>query len=398
MNSTPLSFMIDVMDQQRDFANVEQQYKVRAIDTALRQFRMKTNFPWNLKKGTLKVFDGVSEYPVTADHDEIGYVDKQNIKSYSDTARFYNTSLQQFYEIVNSGRNLMADIWKDGTRFIGLNVDNMGLNSAELSNAEVAGDYTASDDASDIEVDNIVYKEGNGSIKFTVTDSAGIATIENTTGIGSDTDYKTKYQFRWIYLGAVPTSIELRLQTDATNYLSTVVTTQFAGNAFVAGDWNLIAQDLNEATETGTFDKTAVNSEKMILNGSPTATNRIDTSSLKQWKLLDKWYYSKYNVIDSLGVIPSREYFIPVDGDTSDIDLTDSLLGDSKWIDVIVGRAMRTLLADIENPTLLSWVREFRKEAETEFYRDYPSMTPLIITQRRRFDNDPMYAFGRSNN
>jgi len=123
----------------------------------------------------------------------------------------------------------------------------------------------------------------------------------------------------------------------------------------------------------------------MILNGSPTATNRIDTSSLKQWKLLDKWYYSKYNVIDSLGVIPSREYFIPVDGDTSDIDLTDSLLGDSKWIDVITGRAMRTLLADIENPTLLSWVREFRKEAETEFYRDYPSMTPLIITQRRRF-------------
>ena len=395
MNSTPLSFMIDVMDQQRDFANVEQQYKVRAIDTSLRQFRMKTNFPWNLKKGTLKVFDGVSEYPITADHDEIGYVDKQNIKSYSDTARFYNTSIQQFYEIVNSARNLMADIWKDGTRFIGLNVDNMGLNSSELSNAEVAGDYTASDDASGIEVDNIVYKEGNGSIKFTVTDSAGIATIENTTGIGSDTGYKTKYHFKRVYLYGVPDSIELRLQTDASNYLSTVVTTQFAGNAFVANDWNYIAQDLNEATEEGTFDQNTIASEKVVLNGAPTGTYRLDTSSLKQWKLLDKWYYSKYNVIDSSGLVPSREYFIPVDGDTSDIDLTDSLMGDSKWIDVITGRAMRTLLADIENPTLLSWVREFKSEAEKEFYKQYPSMSPLIITQRRRFDNDPMYAFSK---
>ena len=395
MNSTPLSFMIDVMDQQRDFANVEQQYKVRAIDTSLRQFRMKTNFPWNLKKGTLKVFDGVSEYPITADHDEIGYVDKQNIKSYSDTARFYNTSVQQFYEIVNSARNLMADIWKDGTRFIGLNVDNMGLNSSELSNAEVADNYTASDDASDIEVDNIVYKEGNGSIKFTVTDSAGIATIENTTGIGSDTGYKTKYHFKRVYLYGVPDSIELRLQTDASNYLSTVVTTQFSGQAFVANDWNYIAQDLNEATEEGTFDQNTIASEKVVLNGAPTGTYRLDTSSLKQWKLLDKWYYSKYNVIDSSGLVPSREYFIPVDGDTSDIDLTDSLLGDSKWIDVITGRAMRTLLADIENPTLLSWVREFKSEAEKEFYKQYPSMSPLIITQRRRFDNDPMYAFSK---
>jgi len=395
MNSTPLSFMIDVMDQQRDFANAEQQYKVRALDTALRQFRMKTNFPWNLKKGTIRVFNGVYEYPITADHGEIGYVDKQNIRSYADTARFYNTSLQQFYEQVNSYRNLMADIWKDGTRFIGLNVDNMGLNSVELDNAEVVGRYSTDGDASGEVLDNILFKEGNGSIRFNITDSTGIAGIENTTGIGSDTDYKTKYQFVWVYLSSVPDSIEIRLQTDSSNYLSTVVTTQFAGNAFVANDWNLIAHDLNTASETGTFDENSIASEKVVFNGASTGTYRIDTSYLKQWKLLDKWYYSNFNVIDSSGVVPSREYFIPVSGDTSDIDLTDSLLGDSKWIDVLVGRAMRTLLADIENPTLLSWVREFRKEAEMQFNSKYPSMSPLITTLRQRFDNDPARAFLR---
>ena len=395
MNSTPLSYLIDVMDQQRDFATIELQYKVRAIDTALRQFRQSTNFPWNLKKGTLKIFNGVDEYPISADHGEIAYIDKQILNNYSDTARFFNTNLQQFKEQVDSTRNLMSDVWKDGTRYIGLKMRDAGLNQVMADNAETLSRYTASDDASGAELDNIVYREGSGSIKFTVTNSADIATIVNTTALGQDTDYKTKYQFMWVYLAAVPESIELRLNTDASNYLGTIVTTQFAGNAFVANDWNLIAHDLNEATETGTFDETNITSETTILNGAANGVYRVDASYLRQWKLLDKWYYSKYNVIPSGSSTPEQEYFIPITGDTTSIDLLDELVGDSKWIDVILGRAMRTLLADIENATLLSWVNEFKKDAETEFNSKYPSMTPAITTLRRRFDDDPGLAYLR---
>ena len=393
MNSTPLSFLVDVMDQHQDFANIEEQYKVRAIDTALRGFRRSNNYPWNLKKGTLRVFAGISEYPITADHDELGYVDKQTIDNYGDTARFYNTTIKQFYEEVNSYRNLMADIWKDGTRFIGLKLKDEDMISTQLSDAETIGDYTASDDASDIVLDKVVYKEGNGSIKFTVDNSAEVATIENTINTTSDSDYKTKYHFRWIYLSSVPDYIEMRLQTDSANYLKTNITTQFAGNVFVADDWNLIAYDLNTATEEGTFDENSITGEKVILSGAESGEYRLDRSYLKQWKLMDKWYYSKYNVISDDSSTPDREYFIPITGSSADINLLDELLGDSKWIDIIVGKAMRVLLADINNVTLLSWVNEFTNEAKREFGRDYPNMTPLITKLRRRFNNDPGRAY-----
>jgi len=390
MNTTPLSFLLDTMNSYRDFENVEEPYKVRQIDTAMRMIRQKTNYPWNLTKGTLRVFDDVFEYPITSDHDEIAYIEKQDIERYADTARFFNTSIKQFYQDVNSTRNLMADIWKDGTRLIGLNYKDFQLPSSLLSSAGVASEYTASDDASGVVLDSVTFKKAPSSIQFTVTNSAGVATIKNTITAMSDTNYKNKYQFRWVYLDAVPTSIEMRLQTDDSNYLSTVVTTQFSGQAFVADDWNLIAQDLNTATETGTFDSTSIASEKTILNGAATGTYRLDQSNLRQWELMDKWYYSKNNVVSSGSSSADREYFILTSESSSDIDTTDSLLGDSKWIDFTLWTAMRLLLGDIENRTLLSLITEERNKAEQAFNAKYPTMTPLITTSRHRFNNNPI--------
>lgn len=388
MKTTPLSFLLDNMNIYRDMANLEDQYKVRAIDSALRSLRQGTNFPWNLKKGTLKVFDGVTEYPIASDHDELGYIDKQSINQYEDTARFYNTSLQQFYEKVNATRNLMADIWKNGTRLIGLNYKDFSVGSNQLNDAEVLSDFTVSGDASGAVLDEVTYKEGSGSIQFNVTSSTGTATIVNSIDSFSETNYKKFYHFKLIYLDAVPTSIELRLRTDASNYLATSgITTQFDGTPFVADDWNLIAHDLNSATETGTFDETAIASEAVILTGAATGVYRIDASYLREWQLMDYWYYSTYNVATLTSSVADKEFFIGVTQSASDISTTDRLIGEPKWFDKILWDAMRILLGDIPNNTLLALVQEKKAKADKDFDNKYPNITPLTTTKRYNFSN-----------
>lgn len=377
----------------RDISNLETGDKVRAIDAAIREIRQGTNFPWNLVKGTLRIFSDIYEYPITADHDEIAYLDKQNLSKYEDTARMYNTSLQQFYENVSANRNLLADIWKDGTRMIGVRENTMGLGSATLDSSDDSSKYTLTGDASTPTEDEVNTKIGSSSIKFVITNATGIANIYNTVAVSSDVDYQKKYHFRYIYLDAVPTSIEMRLEKDGSNYLSKTLTAQFSGEAFKADDWNLIGYDLNEATETGTFDGTSIAGERLIITGGSTGTYYLSQSSLKTWKLLDKWYYSKYNVITSDATTPDKEFFIGTSESTADIDTSDKLLGDAKWFDLVSWTAAERLIADINNPTVFSFIMRKKTEAMKKFNAKYPSMTPLITTKRRNFNNDPLYSY-----
>ena len=97
MDSTTLAVLLDEMNVHKDIANIETQFKVKAIDKAIRALKRVSVFPWSIKKGSLKVFSGVKEYPVADDHDEMLYLDDSNVKYYSDTARFVIQSANEFY-------------------------------------------------------------------------------------------------------------------------------------------------------------------------------------------------------------------------------------------------------------------------------------------------------------
>ena len=387
MQSTTLALLLEEMDRSKDIANIEEQYKVKALDGAIRRLRRESVFPWTIKKGSLKVFSGVKEYPVASDHDELIYLDPTNLSAYNEAARFFNTSLQQFYEDVMSGRNLMAELWDNGTPMLGVNYKDLGLSSIELDDGEDSGRCTPTGDAVSVSDDTVNYKEGNGSVRVVVTASTNIATIKTVFPVAlSDSLYKSKYHFRWIYLDAVPTSIEMRLQTSDANYLKTVVTAQFSGQPFKADSWNLIAQNLDEATEMGTFNSASIASEKIILNGAATGVYYLDTCSLREWKLFDYWYYSRNVVIVSGGSSATQEKFYR----TSAYDLGDALVGDAEWIDVIIYEALEGLLAEINNVNLFAYVMRKKKEAWDAFSAKYPDMVPVVTTIRNRFDNEPI--------
>jgi hypothetical protein len=387
MQSTTLALLLEELDRSKDISNIEEQYKVKALDGAIRRLRRESVFPWTIKKGSLKVFNGVKEYPVASDHDEIIYLDPTNLEAYSQAARFFNTSVQQFYEDVMSNRNLLTELWDTGTPMIGVNYKDLALSSIELDSAEDSDNYTPTGDAISVSDDLVNYKEGNGSIRVVITSTTTVATIKCSFPVAlSDSLYQSKYHFRWVYLDAVPTSIEMRLQTDDSNYLKTVVTAQFSGQAFKPDSWNLIAQNLDEATAVGTFDSGSIASEKIILNDAATGVYYLDTCNLREWKLFDYWYYSRYVVMADGSTSADQEKFWR----SSNYNTADALIGDQEWIDVILYEAMEGLLVGINNVNLFSYVMRKKKEAWDTFGAKYPDMVPLVMTTRYRFDDEPI--------
>jgi len=334
------------------------------------------------------VFPDIKEYPVASGHDELAFLDKNNVESYSDAARFYNTSIKQFYEMVMTNRNLLTELWDEGTKMLGVDYKGGGLSSQLLNSAETASEYTGSDDAGTPVKDTVFYKKGNASMKVPITLSTGTATIKNTFTAFTDTKYKSKYHFKWIYFPTVPTSVTLRLQVSDTVYIETTgITTQFAGQAFKAGQWNLVAQDLNEAIEVGTISTASSwASEKIILIGAATGNYYIDQSDLREWELFDYWYYTRYFVKTLTSNIPDQEFFF----NNSEVYSTDSeLVGDDEWIDVIMYDALLITINVKENDKIYDEIRRRRETAWNALQSKYPDMIPLITTQRYRFNNNP---------
>jgi hypothetical protein len=381
------------MDRWPDVQNQETQYKIRDLDSALRELKRTIQPPWTLVRGSLKVFPDVLEYPVASGHDELAYIDKDKIDSYSSAAKFYNTSLQQFYEMVNATRNLITEIWDQGTKMLGVNYKDESLSSHRLNGAETASEYTGSGDAGTPVLDIVLYKKGNASIRVPITLLASTATIKNTLTAFTDTKYKSKYHFKWIYLAAVPTSITMRFQVNDSVYLETTgITTQFSGQALVAEQWNLVAHNLDEATEVGAITTASSwASEKIILIGAATGSYYIDQSDLREWTLLDYWYYSRYFVATLSATSPDQEFFF----NSEEVYSEDSeLVGDDEWADVIMYDALLITVNETENQVIYAEIGRRRGIAWDKLQEKYPDMTPLITTQRYRFNNNPGISSG----
>lgn len=386
MKKTSLSDLLTRMNRYAVLASIEEQSKVYDLDEALRNLKRKYQFPWAKKQSTLRVFDDILEYPTASDHDELAFLDDpKNPDDYSERPRFKFTSHQEFIENPDY-RNDIAEIWNNGTKYLGVRYAIDNGTSVRLSDAETESDYTASGDATAVDYQTVYFKKGNGSIQVNITSSTGTATIVNTFTTQSDANYKKKYHFRLIYLDAAPPSIEMRLRNNASNYLSSgAITTQFSGKPFQADAWNLIGYDLNTATETGTFDSNSIASEAVILTGASTGIYYLDESHMRQWALMDYYYYSIYNIATVSASVPDQEYFLE-----SGVYSTDSyLVGDEEFADVIMYDAMLNSVTDKENATLFSTWKQKRDDAWYDLMAQYPSDKPLIITQRYNFITDP---------
>lgn len=387
MATTLLSTFISRMQRYQPLLSVDTVYLVRDIDEALRTLKRTYNLPFYQKKSSLKVFADVLQYPPATDHDYLLYIDYPQINlQFPEKFRARYTSFRQFFEDPDN-RNQISEIWENGSLTLGVRQNspnsNVGLASSIVSPADSTTGYTASGDASNLVVDYVNYIDLDSSIQFTVTDSSGTATVSDVFTGTTVPDYQQKYYFRWVYLDSVPTSIALRFGVDDSNYLTSTVTTQFAGQPLIADQWNFVAFNLNAATTVGTINTNSVFAyEATILNGAASGTYNLGQSFLKDWMLMDYWYQSKFAVVSSGASAADKQYFL----DSSDTyDLQDALIGDEEWADVIMYEAMIYGMSDKESEIGMMSVKDKRDLAWEKLTEKWPDMKPQMTTNRYRF-------------
>lgn len=383
VETTKLSMLLNRMFRYTTiYRNTEEQYLVYDLDEALRKLNRKHQLPWSLKKTTLRVFPGVLEYPEEADEGPLAFLDGQE-ENYEDKPQVYYTSIEEFYQDPTN-QSPIAQIWDGGQSYLGVKNKNLSGNNQIIDTCELDSGYTLSGDFTAKAIDNVIYKTGNGSLRLTLVSSGGTAMVEKAFTAFNDTLYKRKYVFFRVFLTAIPTSMNLRVGADSSNYLLKNVTTQFSGQAFKLNDWNLIAIDLNTPDSTvGTIDtSTSFDYYGFQLVGAASGFYYLDEVTLKEWRLMDHWYYSVYNVRTITASTPDQRFFMDDDGVYSSDTV---LIGPKEYADVAMYDALITSITDIENDKILSKIQEKRDEAWSTLLQDYPSLEKMIQTHYWRF-------------
>lgn len=354
--------------------NMEESLKVNHIDEAIRDVTRVHNLPWNLIKGTLRVFDGVFTYPVPSDYKELAFIDKTTGRTLRGTARpnFMFTSLEEALADI-TWRNKIAEVWNNGVLTLGIRYHN-GPGSTKLKSYQ-ADTATLSGDATAKALDYVFLGE-DPCLRVTVVESADNFTVEETFDQHVDTTFQRKYHFRAIYLDSAATSIVLKVGTNGLNYYTATVTTQFDGTPLVGGQLNIVAFDLNTATVVGT-PAGIFAWQSIRVNGVTSGFYYLDTSYVRQWSLFDCWYYSKNNVV----LIDNSQQESFVNTSATPLYATDARLkGDDLWSDAIRLEAMLGCINEQENQKIIQLIQQRRNRAWNKLFSRYPDMAPLVTT------------------
>lgn len=380
-----LADLISRMDgQHQTIANVEEELKVHHIDDAIRNVTRIHNLPWNVKKTTLRIFQDVFTYPVPADFKELALLDKATGRFLQSDKRpdFMFTSLAEALADVN-WRNKLAEVWNNGVLTLGIRYHG-GLGAALLK-AYYTDTSMLSGDATAAALDN-VFLGGEPSLRVSVTENLDTFTVAETFDGHTDSTYKRKYHFRTIYLDTAPTSIVLKVGADGSNYYAGTVTTQFDGTPFAAGQLNTVAIDLNTATPTGTPGSSFAY-QAITVNGVSSGYYYLATSYLREWTILDLYYYSRNNVV----LIDNSEQEFFIDTQATPKYATDAQLkGEDLWSDVILYEAMGSIVNEQENKAVAPVIERKSRRAWSKLFQRYPDMSPLVTTTYYQHTTDFM--------
>ena len=355
---------------------VESEDWYHAFTEAIREIRRGRTFPWQRRTVSFEFFTDVFEYALPSDFDSFIKPHEGMLESTDEGTYLLYGRDKDFFANSNYG---LALSWDRATRLLlarqdgeaDVLMDGFGDDSTE---------YTLAGDASNAVSDDVYFKEGEASLRFDITASAGYSDVSRTIESPLDlTEYLNKgYAFLWVYMPTVLSSVTLRYGSDASNYYEIAsITTTALGSSFGTG-WNLIKFTLDDAVSTGSPDITAIDYYLVRLNhSSVTDTDfRIDGLNFRLPSIFDFPYNSKHVVTSSTGTYQE-----------SVTAGSDNILGDDTFEAVIMWKAVEWAgafpLRDID---LRDMANAEYKKAIVDFNRNYPSTQALLQSNYyRRF-------------
>ena len=164
--------------------------------------------------------------------------------------------------------------------------------------------WIVTDDATDLQVDNINYVQDGSSLKFNLIASGSKGTLENTAlpPLNMTAYVNQGTFFLWVYLPTAAdfTSGSLSWGSSITDYYTASATMTQQNTVFQDG-WNLLSFAWLGCSQNGTPDYTAITSVwiSYYYNGNAQTATRFGGLNLQLGQIYDLEYYSSYMFRDA---------------------------------------------------------------------------------------------------
>lgn len=267
------------------------------LTKAIKYFSTTYAFPTAKRSYDILLFNGVREYDLPTDFGTL--IEPQRPPALH-SPPFMNSTAREIAHWPY-GKNTSIE-YDYETPFLTA-TDDCGF-STLLESCDDDDDATLSGDGSGLSVSNMIYTQGTGSLRFTITASGGTTTLTFSIDAFDLTDWLTKaYTFCDLICPSTNTrdiaSVVFRIGNDASNYYQMTATDPFRGDGIAAGI-NTIGFSLPDATTVGTVDDTDCDFLQIVItNGTTAGVNGVyylDNIFLSQGVFYQIPYYSLNNI------------------------------------------------------------------------------------------------------
>lgn len=350
-----MSFSLnDVLNLTNDYlgnyttGTIETAQKYRAINRSIEYIKRRLGLPSDETYQTIQFSADQIYYDLNADVDEV-FLIKYNNDFYNTPTYFWDYMSDT--DILKRAGDNLDKRWAitniNGRKQIVLIGSNIRAGDT-IDSMEAVGDWVVANDASALVLDTNIRYSGGGSLKATVTYSSGAVTFRNTN---LNLDFQTLFEnsgmikFWCRSTSANITNFILRIYTDSSNYKTITVTTDDAGNAFVANSFFKVGFQVDDSVATlGTLDTstiTRIDIEATIPSGFSSGSMWIDDVFTTIPDDIDVGYYSSNKGTDSTGAT-----------NKTTLDTTTDLVGIGSmyddFIDIIARKAALNLYPQLK--------------------------------------------------
>lgn len=254
---------------------------VRAVRNMLQEVRPET------LKRTVPIYGGLADEVNMYYCPDNVYVPSDIYFNFDRTNVFSYTSPRQFHHDQKYNKYTIETI--NGIKFIMIR-HSLGVGSLTIDSMEAVGTKTGGS----VALNSNNYLIGSNSIEATFTD-AGITLSDTLTTALDITAYLNGVVILPAFLSDATklSSIEIRLETDASNYYSVISTADSIGDYFTNG-WNMIKFEMGNASETGSPDSTDITQWKIIgtTTSGQTLTIQFDKFTIQKMRAFTFEYYT----------------------------------------------------------------------------------------------------------
>lgn len=271
---------------------------------ANRYFNTHYKMPTTQRNQDYLVFTGVYEYPLPTD-----FLAQMPLERPYEiqTPKFDHTAEKAFVEYRHG--QLTSIKFDKENQYLLINYEGGNKDLIDgMDTFDGNGTWVVSDDGSNIASDSQYFTSGTGSIRFTVTPSAGYTTLTNTTLNDFYLDDYKDNGFVFLDLfnpnDTSVTSVRIRLGNNATNYYEMTATKRYNGQSII-NSFGQIGFDLSTKTTVGS-PADAMNYCEIRITGGAAGVYRVDNLMLALPYYFRLPYYSIYNVKTSTGTYLER--------------------------------------------------------------------------------------------